>query len=775
MSQPALPVPEPVPQPVTATEPGYTVAVRALCEFTAKQGDLDLRFTPSPTAAEGMAGHALVAGRRGTGYLAELPLSGTVGPLRLRGRADGYDPRLNRLEEFKTFKGQLERQPANHRHLHWAQLKCYGALLCGERGLPEVELALVYLDVGTQQETVLTARHSAADLAAFLADQCARFLAWAQLEMAHRAARNEALAALAFPHADFRLGQRPLAEAVYKAAVQARCLMAQAPTGIGKTMGTVFPLLKAAPGQGLDKLYFLTAKTSGRALALDAIGLLQQRDPDLPLRTLELVARDKACEHPDLACHGESCPLAKGFYDRLPAARAAAVMQPLLDKATVRAVAASHQVCPYYLGQELARWADVVVGDYNHYFDLNAMLHGLAQANHWRVGVLVDEAHNLVDRGRSMYSAEMAQHSLRALRHTAPAALKSPLDKLHRAWSALNKAHAATQPYAVLDDLPAAWLKALLAASGAISTWFSEHPDEVDAPLQGFYLQALQFTRLAELFDAHALCDLTFDADAGPHAKASSTVSLRNVVPAPFLKPRFEAAHTVTVFSATLQPEAYFRAMLGLPENTVAIEAPSPFKAEQLQVHVARQISTRYADRAASMPAMVALMAQQFSDRPGNYLAFFSSHDYLQEVAARLQAQHPGIPVWKQSRRMSEAEQAAFLDRFTEGGQGIGFAVLGGSFGEGVDLPGQRLIGAFIATLGLPQLNPVNEQFCARLEQLLGEGYDYTYVIPGLHKVVQAAGRVIRTVSDQGVVHLMDDRYQRRQIKALLPGWWRVD
>jgi len=759
-----------------ATPPSYTVAVRALCEFTAKQGDLDLRFTPSPSAAEGMAGHALVASRRPAHYLSELPLSGQWGPLQVRGRADGFDPQLQRIEEVKTFKGSLDKQPANHRLLHWAQLKCYGALLCAQQGLAEVELALVYFDVGSQQETVFTERAEAASLQAFFEDQCARFLAWAQLEMAHRAARNEALAALPFPHADFRLGQRPLAEAVYKAAVQGRCLMAQAPTGIGKTMGTVFPLLKAAPGQGIDKLYFLTAKTSGRALALDAIGLLRTQrhegQADLPLRTLELVARDKACEHPELACHGESCPLAQGFYDRLPAARASAVAQPLLDKATVRAVAAAHQVCPYYLGQELVRWADVVVGDYNHYFDLNAMLHGLAQANQWRVGVLVDEAHNLVSRGRSMYSAEMAQHSLRALRQTAPAALKSPLDKLHRAWNALNKAQ--TTPYAVHDTLPASWLNALQLASAAIAAWMSDHPSEMDAPLQAFYFDALLFTRLAELFDQHALCDVTLDAGGGPRAKVSSTVCLRNVVPAPFLKARFEAAHTVTLFSATLQPEGFFRTLLGLPDNTVAIETPSPFKAEQLQVQVARQISTRYADRSGSLPEMVALMARQFSERPGNYLAFFSSHDYLQAVAAQLMARHPEIPVWLQGRRMSEPEQAAFLDRFKEGGQGIGFAVLGGSFGEGVDLPGQRLIGAFIATLGMPQVNPVNEQVCQRLEQLLGSGHDYTYVIPGMQKVVQAAGRVIRTVSDQGVLHLMDDRYQRRSVQRLLPSWWQL-
>lgn len=755
---------------------GYTVAVRALCEFSAKAGDLDLRFTPAPTAQEGIAGHQLVAGRRGPAYQSELALNGEFGPLRVRGRADGYDPALNRLEEIKTFKGRLDRMPANHRALHWAQLKVYGALLCEARQLAEVELALVYFDIGAQTETVLTERHGAAELRAFFDAQCRCFIAWAAQESAHHAARNAALLGLSFPHAEFRSGQRALAEAVYKAAVAGRCLLAQAPTGIGKTVGTIFPLLKAWPGQALDKLFFLTAKSSGRALALDAVALLHRHAPGLPLRSLELVARDKACEHPDLACHGDSCPLARGFYDRLASARSAALATHApLDRARVREVALAHQICPYYLSQELTRWCDVVVGDYNYFFDLQALLHGLTQANEWRVAVLVDEAHNLVERGRKMYSTELQQSSLQAARRSAPAPLKKPLDRLHRAFNALSKAQ---QPaYEVQASLPGALLTALQQASSALGDHFNdhltEHPTAVDAALQAFYFEALAFTRLAELFDANSLCDLTKSSFG--QARTTATLCLRNVVPAPFLKPRFEAAHTVSLFSATLQPTAFYSDLLGLPDDTAAVEVESPFKADQLQVSVARHISTRYRHRQASLAPIATVMARQFEAQPGNYLAFFSSHDYLQDVAARFENEHPSIPVWKQSRRMAEADQQAFLARLNEGGQGIAFAVLGGSFAEGIDLPGKRLIGAFIATLGLPQVNPVNEQIALRIESLTGRGQDYTYTFPGLQKVVQAAGRVIRTLDDCGVVHLMDDRYAQAAIQRLLPDWWRID
>ncbi|MBC7699134.1 helicase C-terminal domain-containing protein, partial [Aquabacterium sp.] len=674
----------------------YTVAVRALCEFTAKQGDLDLRFTPSPTAQEGMAGHLLVASRRGASYESEVTLNGEHKHLLVRGRADGYDATLNRLEEIKTFRGRLDRQPDNHRHLHWAQLQVYGWLLCQARGLSEVELALVYFDIGSQDETVLRQHCTAVALQQHFEAQCERFLDWADQELAHRAARDWALTALPFPHAEFRTGQRALAEAVYKANSAGRCLMVQAPTGIGKTIGTVFPLLKACPTQKLEKVFFLTAKTSGRGVAMNALDLIKRSAPALPLRVIELVAKDKACEHPDKACHGASCPLAQGFYDRLPQARSAAAAAGSLDKATLRSVALAHQVCPYYLGQEMVKWSDAVVGDYNHYFDLNAMLHGMTVGQPWRVSVLVDEAHNLVERARKMYTASLDQTSLGAARRSAPALVKKALDRLHKSWKATHQGQ--LDDYQVHAQVPEAFMFKLQQATNAITEHLSEHPTLVDEALQNFYFEALHFTRLSESFGEHSLFDIT-------KSGKQSTLCIRNVVPASFLRPRFATAHSVTLFSATLRPQQFYGDLLGLPDNTAWIDVDSPFSHEQLSVQVAAHISTRYQHRQASLGPVVDVMARQYEQQPGNYLAFFSSFDYLEQALARLQTRHPSLPVWAQQRQMNEAARQAFLQQFDAKGQGIGFAVLGGVFGEGIDLPGKRLIGAFIATLGLPQFD----------------------------------------------------------------------
>lgn len=746
----------------------YSVAVRALCEFTAKVGDLDLRFTPSPSAQEGIVGHRTVASRRSAHYQSEVALEGQYQQLKVRGRADGYDPDSNRLEEVKTYRGDLAAQPANHRQLHWAQVKVYGWLMCQKLGLSEIDLALVYFDIVGEGETALNQRFDAPDLEQFFNQQCALFLDWARQEMQHREARNAGAQSLAFPHADFRTGQRTLAESVYKAVTTGRCLMAQAPTGIGKTIGTIFPLLKALAPQQLDKLFFLTAKTPGRKLALDAAQVLYDSSPELSLRVLELVARDKACEHLDKACHGDSCPLAKGFYDRLPAARQAASKVRLLDQRSLRNVALAHQVCPYYLSQEMARWSDLIVADYNYYFDFGAMLFGLAQLNQWRVAVLVDEAHNLVERARSMYSASLDQYSLKTLRDNAPEPLKKSLQRLNREWNALHKDQLA--PYQAYAAKPDKLLQALGLCTSAMGDYFNDHPDALNGDLQAFYFDALQWAKVAELFNEHFIFDISKRQYSG--TRSSSTLCLRNVVPAEFIRPRLTAARSSVLFSATLSPRHYYADLLGLPADTAWVDVESPFKAEQLQVRIVDAISTRYVHRQASLEPIVALIAQQFAAQPGNYLAFFSSFDYLQQVAQLLAERHPPIALWLQSRGMAEAERQAFLDQFTQHSQGIGFAVLGGAFGEGIDLPGARLIGAFIATLGLPQLNPVNEQMKQRMGAIFGAGYDYTYLYPGIQKVVQAAGRVIRSQQDRGVVVLIDDRFGERRVRQLLPRWW---
>lgn len=802
----------------------YSVSVRHLCDFAAKSGDLDLRFKPTPTAKEGREGHQLVSHRRGPDCESEVTLCGSYKALRIRGRADGYDPSCNTLEEVKTFRGRVEAISHNHTQLHWAQLKVYGWLMCQERGLKQITLSLVYFDVAAQTEHPFNEDCSAEVLETHFNGLCQLFLTWALAEIAHRSRRDGALRELVFPQLPFRPGQHDLASRVYRAVLQSKTLLAQAPTGIGKTIGVLYPALRALPERGIDKVFYLTAKTPGRQIALDALQKIKGRRRDFPLRVVELVAKDKSCEYPQLVCHGESCPLARGFYDRLPAARKTASATPWLGQSSLREVALAHQVCPYYLSHEMVKWADVVVGDYNYYFDRSAMLYALTLEGHWRVSVLVDEAHNLYNRACSMFSETLGHAQALALRPQIPSALRRELNDLLKQWQLLSEqalAHPAEPSWQLRDELPELWLRALQTFNSAAGDYLHERPSQAHGELLHFYFQTVGFAELAAAFADHSLCEFDRDArdaldprnardaldprdaqnaqhtnglapsrvswsQAKPSAvpaqlalleqsaeAASGALTLRNIVPAHFIAQRIEVADSMVLFSATLNPADYYTNLLGLPEDTWVTHIPSPFDPARLSVRIS-PISTRRDDRAGSLDALIDIMVGQYRQKQGNYLAFFGSFDYMEMAQRRLAQCHPEIPHWVQSRSMSESERDGYLQAFEVTGHGIGFAVLGGVFGEGVDLPGDRLIGAFIATLGLPQFDRVNQAICERMQSRFGKGYDYTYLYPGSQKVIQAAGRVIRDASDSGVVVLMDERYQDHRYRRLLPVWWQI-
>jgi Rad3-related DNA helicase len=289
-------------------------------------------------------------------------------------------------------------------------------------------------------------------------------------------------------------------------------------------------------------------------------------------------------------------------------------------------------------------------------------------------------------------------------------------------------------------------------------------------PLLDFYFSAVQFGRLADAFAEHSLCEIRRD-ERGDRA----AVGIRSVIPGAFLKQKFDDAECTVLFSATLSPAAFYRDVLGLPKDTVFLDAPSPFRSDQLRVHVAADISTRYRNRLASLSAIVAIIAGQFERVPGNYLFFASSFEYLAQVWALFTLKHRNIRCWSQQRVMNEKARAEFVAEFDKPVGGVGFAVLGGAFAEGIDLVGDRLIGAFIATIGLPQTNPLNQAMAERMEIVFGSGFNYVYLYPGLRKVVQAAGRVIRSTHDCGSVHLIDERFASAEVLALLPSWWTVE
>lgn len=744
------------------------VSVRTLCEFAAKRGDLDTRFTPTPNAREGIIAHQWVQQKRlnesvDQGYEAEVPLELEIGGLILVGRADGFDSKKKRVEEIKTRLGKTDTIPQAHQSLHWAQVSIYGAMLCTSRGLRKIELALVYLDYLTFKETVVRRKVAAAELVAMTESLCAAYVEWAHQEQAHRALRDSSLAELNFAFPDFRAGQRELARAVFAAGRDAKPLMVNAPTGIGKTIATLYGALRAVPRAGVDRVYYLTPRSTGKELAWQGIGLLRTANHS-NIRALELTAKEKACVRPERACHPLSCDLTVGFYDRLPQARQALVDEVDWSLESLQRTAEQHQICPYFLQQEMARWADVLIGDYNYYYSPNPALYALAKSLEWKVTVLVDEAHNLTERARGMYSCVLSLSKAKALRVQAPRKLRNQFKTLVKRWTELSDTHA---PFNPIRSLPEPLSEALQEIARTTLNYFVDNPAHYQPLLQDFMFSVMQLQNFmgSEASAQTAYCDLSEQGD----------LHWRCVVPAEPLALRHEFANNTVCFTATLPPPQSFLELNGLPDKTELLELPSPFSADQLKVRLASNLDTRFAQREETIAPIAGLIAKTFNETPGNYLAFFSSYQYLAQIREALVELAPELPLRVQESKMSEPDQQSYLSSFQAGGKQVGLAVLGGSFSEGIDLPGRRLEGVFVVTLGLPQVNPVNEQFAQVLHARFGQGFEYQYLYPGLQKVVQAAGRLLRTETDTGFLWLLDQRFAQPRVRALLPSWWEIE
>lgn len=749
-----------------------TVAIKTLVEFAAKTGSLDRRFTPSPTGQEGVEGHKKVTAKRHKDYETEVSLSITYNDITFRGRADGYDPRKNGIEEIKTFYGDVDRIPDNHRALHWAQAKCYGWLYCAQHDLEEINISLIYFELRDEQEYPFEEVWSAKDLKYYFEQLAEAYCAWHKQLRLRQERLDSWLEELQFPYGEMHASQRIMAEAVYKSAATGRVLMAEAPTGTGKTLAAIFPTLKAMPRTQVDKVFYLTAKTTGKQLALENIQLIaSDKNQHSPLRTLELTAQEKSCLEPDKKCRGDSCNYALDFYIKLKSARQAAFNTPILDKRALNQLAQEFTICPFYLSMEMARWVDIVIADVNYYFDGTPLLLALTQEFDWKPCLLVDESHNLIDRGRSMYTATLNRADVLSAKKAAPATIKKLLEKINKAWLGVIKTIPHDlEDYTRLDVLPEKLGIALEDFSNGYIEFLQQNPDHSvqESITQDVFFAALNYQRILEIYDEDFCIDMQNIGDK------KEIITLRNLIPARQLGARLSFAHCACFFSATLHPATYYQTLLGLPENSVHIKVPSPFNKQQLTINIATHLSTRYRDRAASINPLCQIIFQQLQDTPGNALAFFPSYEFLQQAEKQLNIylSKTNTQLLVQSRRMSEQDRDLFITKFNEQDNLLGLAVLGGAFSEGIDLAGDALKGAFIATLGLPQVNPINEHLRTLMQKKFGEGYDFTYTYPGIQKVIQAAGRVIRKTSDEGYLWLLDQRFEQPQIKRLLPEWW---
>lgn len=758
----------------------FQTSVRELVAFVHRTGGLagTGAFRASDRALEGGRAHRRVQGRRTGDYEAEVTVEwksirGSV-DLTLSGRIDGlrapHSPPV--VEEIKSvdrfWDGAAD-------PLHLAQLKIYAAILAIQRDWAEVELHLTYLNLETDAETVLPFRLTSKELEAFFEETISVWFDWLELEARWISLRNESLEKLEFPFNGFRGGQRELARRVYRAIRDRRHLFVEAPTGLGKTMATLFPAAKALPLLGEGKIFFLTAKTPGRIAATEAGKHLQRAGAKL--RCLTLTAKNRICftENPS-GCDPRVCPYAIGYHDRIRPALRELLEKENLDRETVELIAHKHMVCPFELSLDASSWCDIVIGDFNHAFDPSARLQRHFAEGGGRHVILVDEAHNLVDRSRDMHSGTLSPENLEvrpgAVRAKGAAKVRRALE---RARALLVEAvrmpasnYLPARDYhdgSVFLEIPKDFLSACRDAARALEGLLASLKPGTD--LGGWiepWFALNDWLRAAEAFDD------TCRIITRPQEK-SATVFCAD--PSIRLRGDLRVLRCAVFFSATLSPMDYFRDLLGGDTGDDSAVFDSPFAPDQMRLRILAADIT-YKNRATSLDAVATAVAEHVQSVPGNHLIFCPSMAYLDDLSAKLQALLPEEVLMTQTSGMPDAERSAFLDSFQPESRRTALAVLGGIFSEGIDLPGDRLVGITVIGTGLPRLSLERDILQAHFEEKKGSGFDYAYRFPGMQRVLQAAGRLIRTETDKGSALLVDQRFLEPRHQILFPSWWRI-
>ncbi len=754
--------------------PDFSVAVRDLVAFCHRSGDIDHRFTPSPTAEEGVQGHQRVYRRRPDSYLREYPvqyrhpLAGMA--LLIRGRADGYDPDAALVEEIKTCRVPAHKIPQSVSREHLAQGRLYAALIAIAEDLPRLEVRLTWFNIDSGEEQPLSQEYSRGELEQFLAQTLDRFSGWLQLLAWRRQRRNDSLSELAFPHGEFRPGQRDIAELVYKCIDQGGQLMLEAPTGLGKTAAVLFPALKALVTGKHDRIVYLTAKNVGRRAAEDTLRQFAAEGMYAP--ALSLTAAERICFSPGAACNGEDCRFARGYYDRRGQALTRAIEADSLARADIELIAREFGICPYQLSLDLLPWVDLVIADFHYLYSLTATFAGLMAQDGLRWTALVDEAHNLPGRARGMYGAELAKRDLMALRKTVPAAIRSSLDRINRALLALNREPWAEEDFDSRDEIPADLAMALQEFVAATGEKLAGEPSLLarQPNLGDFYFEVLQFLRVAEHWGEEYRFELSRDG-----SRQGLVVTLNCLDPGRLLGQRQAELAAVVAFSATLSPPDWMSGALGLAPQAVFRRQPSPFAGDQLQVYLATGVDTRYRQRQQSLDDLAGLIMGWLESESGNCILYFPSYRYLEDCLELLRnkgMEELGRSTWVQQRGQNDAARDALLHLLQTQRDVAAFCILGGVFGEGVDLPGHQLSSVVVVGVGLPQYNRDTEQLRAHFQARAGTGFEYAYLYPGMQKVDQALGRVVRRPEDRGKALLIDCRYAEARYRRLLPPWW---
>lgn len=751
------------------------ISVRTLVEFILCEGDIDNRRQTAPdkeTMQLGSRIHRRIQRQMGSNYSAEVSLKMQIPcdgfELQVEGRADGifYEEETVFIDEIKGVMRSLERmeEPVG---VHLAQAKCYAYIYGKQHELEYMGVQMTYCQMETEEIKRFQEMFSVEDLETWFLGVVKQYEKWAKFELEWKRERNMSIKGVEFPY-EYREGQKELVTSVYKTILRKKKLFIQAPTGVGKTMATVFPTVKAIGEELGDKIFYLTAKTITRTVAEQAFQILKEKG--LKMKAVTLTAKEKICFCEQTECNPEYCPYAKGHYDRVNNAVYDMITTTSdMSRENIEIYAKKHNVCPFEMSLDVSLWVDAIICDYNYVFDPNAHLRRFfTEGKKGNYFFLIDEAHNLVERGREMYSATLIKEDFLSMKRK----VKVFFPKLTRHLDACNKIlleyKRECETYQLHENISGFVLKLMNVFTEMQR--ILEDDSHQDDEFMDFYFQIRNFLAVYEELDKNYVIYTEMQEDG------NFKIKLFCVNPATNLEKFISQGNSTVFFSATLLPINYYKKLLSVDTDDYAIYAESPFDISKRLLLLGNDVSTKYTMRGQEMYQKYAeYIYKIIKTKKGNYLAFFPSYRFMEDVLACFEKYlKEDIVMIVQDQSMNEKKREEFLAQFEAEREEslVGFCVLGGVFSEGIDLTAESLIGAMIIGTGLPQVCNEREILRKYFEQEELNGFDFAYLYPGMNKVLQAAGRVIRTEEDRGVITLLDERFCGRKYREMFPREW---
>ncbi|EGT3616297.1 ATP-dependent DNA helicase [Clostridium perfringens] len=751
------------------------ISIRNLVEFVLRKGSIDSRVKASVRALEGIKGHKKIQSAYSEKDKAEVSLKEDIEfegfILRVEGRADGILEENNKLiiDEIKTTTKNVMDIDYDFNELHWAQAKVYAYIYSKEKNLESIIVQLTYYNIEDFGTKFLRREYSFNELEGFFYELIEKYKEWILLEKEWIDIRNGSIEVLQFPFERYRKGQRELAVRVYKAVEEGKKCFAEAPTGTGKTMSTLFPTIKALGKGETSKIFYITAKTTTREIANNSLRIM--REKGLNIRSVNITAKDKCCKMDEKKCIPEYCPYANGYFDRVnPALKEALNNKGEYNLEYINKLSDEYKICPFEFSLELTNFCDVVICDYNYIFDPQASLKGIMEGKAKEYTVLIDEAHNLLDRGRDMYSSRIHKEDFLKLKREFKKKDKgifNSLDKANKYLIEKRKLLENLETKSLIEKEEPKELYGILRGFLEKTDIYQSKANEENSNLLELYFNIYEFLNISGYYGEEFISLYKSNG-------SDLELGINCLDPSRILKSIMNRFKAVIIFSATLLPMEYFKELYGAQEGDYSVNLSSPFDHKNKLTIVGRDISTTYSNRKRTLPKIVDYILECTRSKEGNYLVFFPSYEYMLMVYDEINKKDLNLSIKAQSNDMNEEEKEEFLALFEEGRKKthIGFAVLGGHFSEGIDLTLDRLIGVIIVGVGMPKICLEREAIKEYYNSIGKSGFDYAYVYPGIIKVLQAAGRCIRTEEDKGIVLLLDDRYFRNKYKSLLPKEW---